>query len=109
MRRKNMVKPPKYAQQNARKALECLKKGSEAMTKVGRARARQLASGKDLSKKDLKDIKSFKRHKKNARYSGEICKDKGAVAWLGWGYGFKNGNPNTSFAQWADRKLKDMR
>lgn len=98
--------PPKYAQKNARKALACLEKGSKAMTSVGRARARQLASGSPLSKKDLKDIKSFKRHKDNARYKGEICRDRGAVAWMGWGYGFKKGKPSERFGRWAKRELE---
>jgi len=98
-------KPPKYAQKNAQKALNCLREGSDAMTKVGRNRAKQIASGSRLSKKDLKDISSFKRHKKNAEYSGKLCDDKGAVAWLGWGYGFKKGKPSIRFRKWTQRKL----
>ena len=101
-----MFRPPKYAKQNAKKALKCLSKGSKAMTSIGRARARQLASGQPLSKKDLKDIKSFIRHEDNAEYKGDVCKDKGAVAWLGWGYGFNKGKPDTRFKDWADRKLR---
>lgn len=100
------VKPPKYAAKNARKALECLDKGSDAMTKTGRKRAKQLADREKLDKEDLKDIKSFVRHKKNARYKGNICDDKGAVAWLGWGYGFNGKKPNTRFRDWAERKLR---
>ena len=101
-----LVKPPKFAQGNAKKALECIKKGSEAMTEVGRKRARQIAKGKDLNKKDMKDIKSFVRHKANAKYKGDICKDKGAVAWLGWGYGFKNKKPSLRFKDWIVRKQR---
>jgi len=100
------MKPPKYAQKNAKKALDCLDKGSKAMTKKGRQRAKQLASGDNLTIGDLKSINSFRRHRKNARYKGKICKDKGAVAWLGWGYGFDNNKPTVRFGEWADRKLK---
>lgn len=98
-------KPPEYAQKNAQKALKCLRGGSDAMTKVGRNRAKQLAKGKKLTEKDLKDISSFRRHEKNAKYSGKLCKDKGAVAWLGWGYGFNGKKPNKRFGKWAARKL----
>ncbi|MFP4019679.1 MAG: hypothetical protein ACLFUH_10560 [Bacteroidales bacterium] len=99
-------KPPKYAQKNAKKALECLKEGSDAMTKVGKKRAKQIAKGEMLSQEDLKDISSFRRHKKNARYSGDICEDKGAVSWLGWGYGFDKRKPETKFGEWAESKWK---
>jgi len=98
--------PPKYAQRNAKKALECLNKGSKAMTSVGRKRAKQLAKGESLSRKDLKDISSFRRHYKNAKYKGDICQDRGAVAWMGWGYGFDKNKPTKRFAEWAERKLK---
>jgi len=98
--------PPKYAARNARNALECIDKGSQAMTSKGMSRARQLAAGKPLNKKDLKDINSFRRHRQNAMYQGDICKDRGAVAWLGWGYGFKDKTPSERFGNWARRKLK---
>jgi len=98
--------PPKYAQRNAKRALECLNKGSKAMTSVGRKRAMQLANRESLSNKDLKDISSFRRHYENAKYRGNICEDKGAVAWMGWGYGFNKGKPIKRFAEWAERKLK---
>jgi len=98
-------KPPKYAQENAKKALECLDKGSPAMLRVGRLRARQLAKGEPLGKTSLKKIARFKRHKTNAEFEGPVCKDRGAVAWLGWGYGFKDNKPNDRFSDWAKRKL----
>lgn len=42
--------PPKFMQENARKALEAIEEGeSDAMLRVGRIRARQLAEGKALS------------------------------------------------------------
>lgn len=101
----NKVNPPKYAIENAKRALKCLKQGSKAMTSVGRNRAKQLANNKTLSMEDLKAINSFRRHKKNARYKGDVCKDKGAVAWLGWGLGYKNKKPNERFSDWARREL----
>lgn len=100
------MKPPKYASENAKKAIECLNKGSKAMTSVGRERAKQLANRENLSLEDLKKINSFRRHKKNAEYKGDICKDKGAVAWLGWGLGYKNGKPNERFSDWARRQYE---
>jgi len=102
------LKPPKYAQKNAQKALDCLQKGSEAMTKTGRNRAKQLAKGENLTIGDLKSIHSFRRHKSNAKYSGPICEDKGAVAWLGWGYGHDNGKPKERFGDWAKTKLRKV-
>lgn len=100
------MKPPKYAQKNAKKALECIVKGSKAMTGKGRERAKQLASRDSLTIGDLKSIHSFRRHKKNAKYKGDICKDRGAVAWLGWGYGFDDTKPTERFGDWAEKKLK---
>jgi len=101
-----MIKPPKYAASNAKKALACIKKGSKAMTSIGKTRARQLAARKPLSNKDLKDISQFKRHQKNATYKGDFCKDKGAVAWLGWGNSLRKGKGIADFSRWAKRKLK---
>lgn len=101
-----MFIPPKFAQKNAQKALACLAKGSDAMTPVGRKRARELAQGKPLTIQDLKEINSFRRHKNNAKFTGDLCKDKGAVAWLGWGNGFMKNTPIASASNWAKRKYK---
>lgn len=101
-----MVKPPKYAIENAKKAIECLDKGSNAMLRVGRLRARQLANNRELGEVSLGKIYRFKRHIKNAEYKGDICKDNGAVAWLGWGLGYKNGQPTDRFSIWAKQKLR---
>lgn len=100
------MKPPEFIRKNAKEALKCIEKGSQAMTEVGRMRARQLASGKALTKSDLKSMSSFKRHKSNASYSGDKCKDKGAVAWLGWGNSLKNKKGIPDAAKWAKVKLK---
>jgi hypothetical protein len=103
---KEKIKPPKYASKNAKKSLKCIAKGSKAMTKTGIKRANQLANRENLSIQDLKSINSFRRHKQNAEYKGDICKDKGAVSWLGWGYGFRKGCPSTDFGNWARRKYE---
>jgi len=103
------MRVPKFAQNNARKALRCLKKGSKAMTPVGIRRAKQLASGRSLSRTDLKDIHKFRRHKENASYSGEMCKDRGAVAWLGWGNSLRNNKGVPDMSDYAQRQLSRLR
>ena len=99
--------PPAGAAGNARKVLKWKKeKGSEVkgMTPVGWARARQLASGKPISAKTVKRMSAFNRHRKNAvvdpKYKGEPWKDRGYVAWLGWG--------GTTGIDWAIRTSKSM-
>ena len=100
------IKVPKYIQKNAKKSLECIKKGSNAMTSVGRYRAKQLSSGKPISKSTLKKMYLFKRHLKNASYEGNYCKDKGAVAWLGWGGSISKGKGKLDAVKCAKRNLK---
>jgi hypothetical protein len=100
-----MVKPPKYAQENAKKALQCFQKGYSAMTKVGKNRMKQLANNEDLSESDLMKIYKFKRHKNNAKYKGKPCKDKGYIAWTGWGFGYENGKPNNN-VNWLSKENK---
>lgn len=84
--------PPKQAQNNAQKVLDWKAKYKDevkAMTPVGWARANQLAKGKGLSLRTVKRMASFARHKNNAiikaEYKNTPWKDKGHVAWLGWG------------------------
>lgn len=101
-----MFTPPLFMQKNAKKALNCIEEGSTAMTSKGRQRARDLALGKPLSVEDLKEINSFRRHKSNAKFTGDICKDNGAVAWLGWGNGFLKNKPISSASDWAKNKYK---
>jgi hypothetical protein len=100
--------PPKYVQENAKKALACLDKGSKAMTRVGRLRATQLSKGKPVGKITLKKMNRFRRHKTNANYKGDPCKDRGAVAWLGWGASLEKGKGKTDALDWAKRKLGDL-
>lgn len=100
-----MVIAPRYAKENAQKALGCISRGSDAMMRTGKLRANQLSNGQQLGKTSLTKMSQFKRHQKNAEYSGDICKDRGAVAWLGWGNGYKDGKPVPNASHWAKKQL----
>jgi hypothetical protein len=98
---------PKSAREAAKKVLRWREEhGDEVkgMTRKGWARARQLAEGRPVDRKDLGEIASFARHKQNAEiaeeFRGEPWKDNGYVAWLGWG--------GDSMISWAQRKLKQL-
>lgn len=93
-------KVPTGARGNAQKVLNWKKeKGSEVkgMTPVGWARARQLATKSEIGLSTVKRMAAFNRHRKNAavdpKYKSEPWKDRGYVAWLGWG--------GTSGIDWA--------
>lgn len=95
-------KVPSGAKGNAQKVLDWKKKyGSEVkgMTPVGWARARQLASKSEIGLSTVKRMAAFARHRKNAavapEYKSTPWKDRGYVAWLGWG--------GTSGVDWAIR------
>ena len=99
---------PESASNNAKKVLKWKEKyGSEVkgMTSVGWARARQLASKEKLSYKTIARMAAFKRHQKNAtvdpKYKDTPWKDRGYVAWLGWG--------GTSGVNWAIKKAESLR
>lgn len=84
--------PPQSARNNARKVLEWRRKYGDdvkGMTRVGWARANQLASGRPLTLDTVKRMAQFNRHRGNAEVSpenkGTPWKDAGRVAWLGWG------------------------
>jgi hypothetical protein len=92
--------PPEAAQNNAKKVLGWKEKyGDEVkgMTQVGWTRANQLASGKGLSLNTVKRMAMFNRHRKNSEVASEYkdtpWKDRGYLAWLGWG--------GTSGIDWA--------
>lgn len=85
-------KLPQGAINNAKKVLEWKEKhGDEVtgMTEVGWRRARQLASGGSVGAETVKKMAQFARHEKNSTVAAEFkstpWKDKGYVAWLGWG------------------------
>ncbi len=99
---------PKSVSNNAKKVLEWKKKyGSEVkgMTAVGWARANQLANKRNLSYETIARMAAFNRHRKNAtidpKYKSTPWKDRGYVAWLGWG--------GTSGINWAIRKAESIR
>ena len=85
-------KPPAGAASAAKKALRWRDEhGDEvkAMTHVGWTRANQLAKRENLSYDTVKRMARFARHKKNSvvnpKYKDTPWKDRGLVAWLGWG------------------------
>ena len=98
---------PESATNNAKKVLRWKEEhGDEVkgMTAVGWNRANQLARREKLSRSTIARMASFKRHQKNAeidpKYKSTPWKDRGYVAWLGWG--------GTSGVEWAIRKLKQI-
>lgn len=92
---------PKKASQNARKALNYLEESGNprnCLTKVGFARARQLANGEALSADVVKRMAQFNRHRQNKDVPyDEGC---GGVAWDAWG-----GDEGVA---WAIRKSKQI-
>lgn len=100
---------PKSAQNNACKVLRWIDKYGRdevaGMTRTGLARANQLCNKENLSEATIARMASFERHRKNAKVNPEFkstpWKDRGYVAWLGWG-------GSTGIA-WAQRKLKSIR
>ena len=98
---------PQSASNNAKKVLRWRDKhGDEVkgMTRVGWTRANQLARKSKISRDTIARMASFKRHEKNAKINPDFkstpWKDKGYVAWLGWG--------GTSGINWAINKLKQI-
>ena len=99
---------PESAKNNACKVLRWRDEhGDEVqgMTQVGWTRANQLCKGENISEETIARMASFARHRQNAEVSAEFkstpWKDKGYVAWLGWG--------GTTGIEWAQRKLESIR
>lgn len=99
---------PESARNNACKAIRWKEEhGDEVqgMTQVGWIRANQLCKGEKVSEETIARMSGFQRHQKNAEVSPEFkdtpWKDKGYVAWLGWG--------GTTGINWASDKLKSIR
>ena len=99
---------PESARNNACKVLRWRDEhGDEVqgMTNVGWIRANQLCKGENISEETIARMASFARHEQNAEVSAEFkstpWKDRGYVAWLGWG--------GTSGIEWAKRKLQSIR
>lgn len=99
---------PESARNNACKAIRWKEQyGDEVqgMTQVGWIRANQLCKGEKISEETIARMSGFQRHRKNSEVSPEFkdtpWKDKGYVAWLGWG--------GTTGINWAADKLKSVR
>jgi hypothetical protein len=99
---------PSSVKNNACKAIKWKEDhGDEVkgMTQVGWIRANQLCKGEKISEETIARMSSFQRHKKNSEVAPEYkdtpWKDKGYVAWLGWG--------GTTGINWASDKLKSIR
>jgi hypothetical protein len=99
---------PSSVKNNACKAIKWKEEhGDEVkgMTQVGWIRANQLCKGEKISEETIARMSGFQRHKKNSEVSPEYkdtpWKDKGYVAWLGWG--------GTTGINWAADKLKSIR
>jgi hypothetical protein len=99
---------PESAKNNACKVLRWRDEhGDEVqgMTQIGWTRANQLCKGENISEETIARMASFARHRQNAEVSPEFkstpWKDKGYVAWLGWG--------GTTGVEWAQRKLESIR
>lgn len=98
---------PDSASNNAKKVLKWRDEhGDEVkgMTATGWRRANQLANKENISRDTIARMSAFKRHEKNAEVSPEFkstpWKDRGRVAWLGWG--------GTSGINWATKKLEQI-
>jgi hypothetical protein len=99
---------PSSARGNACKAIKWKEEhGDEVqgMTQVGWIRANQLCKGEKISEETIARMSGFQRHKKNSEVAPEFkdtpWKDKGYVAWLGWG--------GTTGINWAADKLQSIR
>jgi hypothetical protein len=100
---------PQEASDNACKVLRWIDEHGRdevaGMTQTGLARANQLCNRENISEETIARMSAFARHKQNAEideeYKGTPWKDKGYVAWLGWG--------GTAGIEWAQRKLKQIR
>ena len=75
------------------------------MTQVGWIRANQLCKGENISEETISRMSGFQRHKTNSEVSPEFkdtpWKDRGYVAWLGWG--------GTTGIEWASNKLETIK
>jgi hypothetical protein len=100
---------PQAARDNACKVLRWRDEHGEdevdGMTRIGWIRANQLCNGENISEETIARMSAFQRHKENSEISDEFrgtpWKDRGYVAWLGWG--------GTEGIEWASRKLEQIR
>jgi len=99
---------PTSAKNNACKVIKWKEEyGDEVdgMTQIGWIRANQLCKGENISEETIARMSGFQRHQKNSEVAPEYkdtpWKDRGYVAWLGWG--------GTTGINWAADKLKSIR
>ncbi len=100
---------PKAASEAACKVLRWIDEHGrdevDGMTQVGLARANQLCKREKISESTIARMAAFERHRRNAQiadeYRGTPWKDKGYVAWLGWG--------SDAGIKWAQKKLERIK
>ena len=100
---------PKEASENACKVLKWIDEYGrdevDGMTETGLARANQLCNRENISEETIGRMAAFERHRENStiapEYKGTPWKDKGYVAWLGWG--------GDAGVEWASRKLEQIK
>ena len=100
---------PQAARENACKVLRWIDEHGrdevEGMELTGLQRANQLCKGEKISEDTIARMSGFERHRQNSqidpKFEGTPWKDKGYVAWLGWG--------GDEGIEWASRKLKQIR
>ena len=92
IRKAEKYSPPEAARENARRAIRWREEHGDEVrggTQVGWTRARQLASGDDLTIETVRRMAAFERHRSNSsiadEHEGTPWKDAGYVAWLLWG------------------------
>ena len=99
---------PEAASENACRVLRWIdeygRNEVSGMELTGLARANQLCKKEPISRETIARMASFNRHRGNSEiapeYKGTPWKDKGYVAWLGWG--------GTEGVDWAMRKLEQI-
>ena len=100
---------PEEASNNACKVLRWIDEHGRdevaGMTETGLARANQLCKKENISEDTIARMSAFERHRQNSEiapeFKGTPWKDKGYVAWLGWG--------GDAGIDWAERKLSQIR
>lgn len=99
---------PEAASENACRVLRWIDEYGRdevsGMELTGLARANQLCKREPISRETIARMASFNRHRRNSEiapeYKGTPWKDKGYVAWLGWG--------GTEGVDWAVKKLEQI-
>lgn len=105
--RREAFKPTQRMASAARRGLRLRAKFGRGGTEVGVARAHQLAEGRHLSERDVKDMHSFfARHAvdkggKSHQWNSDTDPSAGFIAWLLWG-----GDAGKAWAEGKAAKLE---